>query len=210
MVFVTKIKRKVKVYEKSRKSTLLFYSLPIREYAFEDNESNYSIIDNFNTLKEYNQKNLFTLNHLINDDCKKRFEAGSKIVFSQNSEGWIGYGWVAKNGAFWIAEIDSLIDISDSKVNILFDFYTRDEYRGCGIYPKLIKKIASMECEKEYLIYCYDFNVSSKRGIEKAGAIKELELCHNSASKTMFWKNHGIKFLGSRLKLLGLLYRKDN
>lgn len=47
--------------------------------------------------------------------------------------------------------------------------WTNPDFRGQGIYPSVIKRIASDYRERRIWIYCDERNISSVRGIEKAG-----------------------------------------
>ena len=59
------------------------------------------------------------------------------------SDRLISWGWVAYKTLFWIAEIDTVIDMSNSCTGVLYDFETSESYRGKGFYSVLLKYIMS-------------------------------------------------------------------
>ncbi len=211
MSVFAKLMYKVKRYTKSRKDTLLFYKL--RKLS----DNNYSVneeyqfvrINDFKGLEMFSKEQEDGLSCLVNNDCQNRFNNGSTLIVAMQGKEWVSYGWLTKQSNFWIAEIDYVIDIANSKVRLLYDFQTREKYRGLGIYPLLIRYIVQMQPELECLIYCYETNISSKRGIEKAGGELECKLQHKRKNVTDYFSLYRIRVLGSKYRYLGLKYAKQ-
>lgn len=206
-----KLIRKIKNYIKSRKDTLLFYKL--RKLSDNDysvnGEYQFIRINDFEKLEMLSKEQGDSLSNLVNNDCRNRFRNASTLIVVTQGEEWVSYGWVAKQSDFWIAEIDYIIDMNNSKVRILYDFQTREKYRGLGVYPLLIRYMVQMQPEPECLIYCYETNISSKRGIEKAGGELECKLQHKRKNVNDYFSLYRIRILGSKYRYLGLKYAKQ-
>lgn len=201
------LSRKFNTYIKTRNSQLLFYELSKKDYYENDCGLTFCKINQYFELVAFSDQQGHSLDMLLNQECRNRFEKGSQMIVALSKGVWVSYGWIALEGEFWIAEIDKLININASSNNaVLFDFATREEYRGHGYYPELLKYILSQPYYiVKSLIYCYDSNISSVRGIEKAGGILVARLNHYSDA-AIFFKSYGMSQDGSKLKWLGLLY----
>ena len=211
MILLTKFIRKVKKYTKSRKDALLFYKvrkLYDNEYSVND-KCQFIRITDFEKLEMFSEEKGDALSNLVNNDCKNRFRNGSTLIIAMKGKEWVAYGWLAGKSDFWIAEIDYIIDMSGSKVGMLYDFQTREEYRGLGIYPLLIRYMVQTQPDLECLIYCYETNISSRRGIEKAGGELECKLQHKSKNIADCFSLHHIRVLGSKYRYFGLKYAKQ-
>ncbi len=80
----------------------------------------------------------------------------------------VAYGWVATQRA----EIGALAlaFLVPPGERYLWDFFTLPEWRGRGIYPRLLQAILELENEAERFWIGYDApNAASARGIAKAG-----------------------------------------
>lgn len=97
-------------------------------------------------------------NRFLNDHIFCVLECDGKLA---------SYGWINPTGKHAIGELDLNMDLGN-KIDSLYDFYTFEEFRGKGLYPFLLQKIAARN-QKTKLIYVFPSNISSVRGIRKAG-----------------------------------------
>ena len=208
MNVIKKIIEKINIYIKTRRSVLKFYIISSKSMRIEENKEIQYFVDIFDyeTLEKFSIEHKNALKHLLNNDCKKRFTNGSQLSIALQGNEWISYGWLAQEKNFWIAEIDFYVSLEFSDVGILFDFFTREEYRGRGIYPSIITHLNKLSRWKTNIIYCYDSNISRQKGIQKDGAIFETNLSHKSDNAIQYFSSHGIQVLGSNLILFGLKY----
>jgi hypothetical protein len=98
-------------------------------------------------------ENRFLENHII---CVLEFEGNLAC-----------YGWINPIGKQSIGELNLAMDLG-SNIDSLYDFFTFDQFRGKGLYPYLLQKIVSRN-NKAKLIYVFPSNISSVKGIKKAG-----------------------------------------
>jgi GNAT superfamily N-acetyltransferase len=96
--------------------------------------------------------------------------------FRRNHQPWlaridgepVAYGWVA-SGDLSIRELGLAIEL-ESASRYLWDFQTLPQWRGRGIYPRLLQEIIDHEAAAEWFWVGHDLdNVASARGIAKAG-----------------------------------------
>ena len=209
MNIIKKCAEKINTYIKTRRSVLQFFIVNNKLAIIEENAeiSGFTDISDYETLEKFSIEHNNTLKHLLNDDCKKRFLNGSLLSLAMQGGEWVSYGWLAQEKNFWIAETDFYVNLDLADVGILFDFFTKEEYRGLGIYPSVISHLNTLSRRKTNIIYCYDSNIASQKGIKKAGAVFETELTHKSDSAVHYFSSHGIKVLGSKLILFGLKYK---
>ena len=126
MNIAKKIIKKINRYKKTRRSKLIFYKFDKSKQ--EDNKSavgEFIDIGDFESLKRYSVEHNGAMDFFLNSECANRFEKGSILCVASTNDEWVAYGWIALNNDFWIAEIDRLIDLRNSKVGILYDFYTK-------------------------------------------------------------------------------------
>ena len=208
MSLLKKVFQKIQRYIQTRRNTLLFYSFYITERKEVMCESIDEFIDitDFDSLVKYAKKNNGTLYHLCNDDCSERFKKGAILSIAVKSGEWVSYGWLATSGNFWIAEIDQVIDLYEADAGILFDFFTREKFRGKSIYPAVIAHLNCLSKKDTNIIYCFDTNIASQNGIIKAGGVYDGLFRYNSENIASYFKSHGFIRLGSKLKLFGLRY----
>lgn len=79
----------------------------------------------------------------------------------------ITYGWINVNSTHYLGELDLEMDLNE-RYEVLYDFHTNIDYRGKGLYPKLLVQMC-LRNSKNKLIYSFAQNKNSIRGIEKAG-----------------------------------------
>lgn len=107
----------------------------------------------------------------ITDKNLQRLTAGSSFWGLESNDGDIlSSGWLAYKQHFYIGETDFGFDMRESKTAILFDFNTKAEHRGNGYYGLLLRSIVhNAEGPDHYVIYTSPDNISSSKGILKAG-----------------------------------------
>lgn len=193
---------RIKRFFFSRKATVVFYT---KENNSDNmnyiNELNYIIIDSCNEINYYSK----IYNFPIKNEFLERLKLGAILFIILLDDQWVSYGWAARGGKFWISEIDWVIDLKNSESVILYDFYTRSEYRGRGIYPLLLGLICNDLKRKSYIIYSYESNLSSRKGIEKAffcyqGAFKH----KNKEPLHRFLNKYNIEILSYKLHLFDI------
>ena len=87
----------------------------------------------------------------------------------------VGYGWVASRTAE-IGELGISLDLSPNE-RYMWDFVTLPEWRGRGIYPRIIQRMFAQESAAERFWIGHDQpNIASARGILKAGFHLTVEL----------------------------------
>lgn len=213
MIIMNIIKRcyqKVTRYLQTRNDALLFYRFDAKEKSNCLTKTIDEFIDirDYNALRQYANEHSGELSHLCNDDCLQRFEKSSVLSIAVKGGTAVAYGWLATSGVFWVAEIDCAIDLCEAESGVLFDFFTKIEFRGHGIYPALITHLNCLSLKNSNIIYCRKSNRSSQNGIQKAGGIFEGALRHNSRAVREYFQSKGFIWRGSALKLFGLRYTK--
>ena len=79
-----------------------------------------------------------------------------------------GYGWLARRSG-GIDELDFSFEVPPGN-GYLWDFLTLPEFRGRGVYPRLLQAIVAQAADVERFWIGYEGrNLASARGIEKAG-----------------------------------------
>ena len=140
---IIKCKQKINRYVKTRKSELMFFRIDTALCK----TSQQNIVDSFIDVYDYRTLEILSvrygnsLSNLLTADCRGRFEKGSVLSIAVKNGDMVSYGWLAQSSEFWIAEIDVLVDLKDSNVGVLYDFYTKEAYRGYGIYPTVIQHL---------------------------------------------------------------------
>ncbi|MBP6377752.1 MAG: hypothetical protein KA289_00060 [Kaistella sp.] len=79
------------------------------------------------------------------------------------------YGWLNLNDTHYIGEINLNME-HRGRVEVLYNFETLPRFRGKGLYPYLLSNIA-MRNGRVKFIYALTDNISSIRGIRKAGFV---------------------------------------
>jgi len=106
-----------------------------------------------------------------------RFDAGHRAYVASLDGEPVSYGWVATVGAS-IGELDLRFELPD-RDRYLWDFATLPDFRGRGIYPRLLQAILEGEgdagAERFWIIHAPE-NRASGAGMAKAGfrAVSEL------------------------------------
>ncbi len=135
---------------------------------------NSTSIPNNELAKNYNFRELDQLGELRayafdfdEEDYKNRFANGHIFCVLEFENNLASYGWINPNEMHKIGELDLVMDLG-TNVDSLYDFYTFERFRGQGLYPFLLQKIAARN-KKAKLIYVFPNNISSVKGIRKAG-----------------------------------------
>lgn len=103
------------------------------------------------------------------EDYRNRFNQNHVLCFWKEDDRVICYGWLNPDKRHFLGELALDMDL-ENRVEVLYDFFTNETYRGKGLYPSLLQKM-SLRNTKPKLIYAFSNNFSSIRGIEKAGFV---------------------------------------
>ncbi|HEY0604922.1 MAG TPA: GNAT family N-acetyltransferase [Herpetosiphonaceae bacterium] len=103
------------------------------------------------------------------EEIVSRMEQGNQAYVGYVRDQPIAYGWsAAKIGAIY--ELDLVFEIPPGN-RYLWDFATLPEWRGCGVYPRLLQAIIEQEqpaAQRFWIGHTAD-NHASRQGILKAG-----------------------------------------
>ena len=102
-------------------------------------------------------------------DMQKRFDAGHRAYVAYLNAQPAAFGWVATRSAE-IGELRSTFAIPADE-RYLWNFVTLAQYRGLGIYPRLVDAIVraeSCEAERFWIAYAPE-NHASGSGVRKSG-----------------------------------------
>jgi hypothetical protein len=113
------------------------------------------------------------------DDMARRFADGHRVYVAEMNGVPAAWGWVGTRTAT-IGELNVSFDIANDE-RYLWNFVTRPEFRGLGIYPRLIEAIvcADAEADRFWIAYAPE-NRASGNGIHKAGFEIVAELSFDS------------------------------
>jgi GNAT superfamily N-acetyltransferase len=119
---------------------------------------------------------IVTLTSLESAEVQARLDAGHHIYIASLDAEPVSYGWVATLSAS-IGELPLEFALPTSD-RYLWDFVTLPEWRGRGIYPRLLQEIIHQEgpaAQRFWIIYAPE-NGASGAGIGKAGFEQVSEL----------------------------------
>jgi GNAT superfamily N-acetyltransferase len=119
---------------------------------------------------------LATLQNREPSEMQQRFAQGHRAYVAYLDGEPAAWGWVAIRSAS-IGELGSSFRIPEGE-RYLWNFVTRPEYRGRGIYPRLLRAILESEAydaERFWIAYAPE-NHASASGIAKAGFVPVAEL----------------------------------
>jgi len=105
----------------------------------------------------------------------KRKKRGDKVLTLSDSKGVpVHFSWLRVDHE--CIQGDTGAVPIDKAVAVIFDCWTRPDYRGKKLYPSAISFLANdaAETKLEAWIYCFTDNTSSQRGIEKAGGVLQV------------------------------------
>jgi GNAT superfamily N-acetyltransferase len=135
---------------------------------------------------------LAKLNNVLPQEVNNRFQTGNHAYLTYIDEAIVAYGWVATQSA-GVREI-SLSWTIPPQNRYLWDFQTRPEWRGRGIYPHFLQAILCAEmhrAERFWILYAPG-NEAAEHSIRKAGFqfLGELVLTHGRVTGfTLFEKS---------------------
>lgn len=117
------------------------------------------------------------------EEMRARFDAGHRAYVAWSDEQPAAWGWVATRSAE-IGELRSTFTIPPRE-RYLWNFVTRPEHRGRGIYPRLLDEIVrteSAEADRFWIAYAPE-NHASGAGIRKAGFVALAELSFDETGR---------------------------
>ncbi len=117
------------------------------------------------------------------EEMSRRFDAGHRAYVAEMNGVLSAWGWVATRSA-QIGELNLSFSIDEGD-RYLWNFVTLAEYRGLGIYPRLLDAIIaaeSYEAERFWVAYAPE-NHASGIGIRKAGFDAVSELSFDDANQ---------------------------
>lgn len=103
------------------------------------------------------------------EEIQARFDAGNRAYVAILDEVPAAWGWVATSTAA-IGELKASFSVQPGE-RYLWNFVTLKEFRGLGLYPRLLQAIVtaeSVEAERFWIAYAPE-NRASGAGIMKAG-----------------------------------------
>ncbi len=127
-------------------------------------------------LREERDEMMAALQGRTPEEIRGRFDAGHRAYVAWSDEQPAAWGWVATRSAD-IGELGSTFAIP-ARERYLWNFVTRPEHRGRGIYPRLLDEIVRVEsadAERFWIAYAPE-NQASGAGIAKAGFVALAEL----------------------------------
>lgn len=147
-----------------------------------------------------------THNVPLRDKDVQRIQDGSSFWCLVSPEGvMVSSGWLAWKQHFYIGETDYGFDMSSSDSAILFDFNTKPEYRGKGLYGQLLRSIVSKaDGPKNFIIYTAPDNTASAKGILKAGFREDGALSAENNTMKPYLAKAGFTHIFRKNQLFGL------
>ena len=124
-----------------------------------------------------------SINAIDPAEVRDRLDAGHRVYIASIDATPVSYGWVASVDAS-IGELGLQFALPD-RDRYLWDFATLPDWRGRGIYPRLLQAILASEvsdgAERFWIIHAPE-NLPSGAGIVKAGfrAVSELSFSRGS------------------------------
>jgi hypothetical protein len=106
---------------------------------------------------------------------KERLGAGSRLFALQVDEQAVSFAWVSARNRFQADELSREL-ISENPLVWIWDCVTPPEHRGHGYFPELICHLATGGGQTNAIIFVRSDNISSVRGIHKAGFQPWLEI----------------------------------
>lgn len=124
-----------------------------------------------------------TLQERPQDIMQRRFSEGHRAYVAYVDDVPAAWGWVATQQAD-IGEVGRHFTIASGE-RYLWNFVTRVDYRGRGIYPRLLDAIVraeSKEAERFWIAYAPE-NHASGAGIQRAGFVTMAELSFDTEGR---------------------------
>jgi hypothetical protein len=108
-------------------------------------------------------------------DASGRFAAGAQLFSRRDAGRRVAYGWVTCSPRFLVGELGGWVEF-EHPVRWIWDCVTPEAHRGRGHYPQLLRELVARGGAVQPVIYCTRENVSSQRGIEKAGFLRSFTI----------------------------------
>jgi len=103
----------------------------------------------------------------IDNNKFKRFGKKTNLLMLVKNKDIVCTGWIFFGKKWKITEVNSFVALKNTF--LLFDYETPKKHRNKGYYSTLLKLIRKKFNKKKLAIYSLSYNISSKKGIEKAG-----------------------------------------
>ena len=156
-----------KVYRSSisLKNKVCFYktaSLTIKDVDVQSSFQ-FNVCSNYTDLVEvFRDSNEYIRRYHYN-----RIKNNEKLFFLLEDKKIICSGWATQKPLF-VSEKNKILDVKDGV--ILYDFYTKSDFRNKGYYQKLLIRILNyLEPNSKAYIYAFKSNIASNKAILKAG-----------------------------------------
>lgn len=146
-----------------RRTLSIFYWSP----SFGDYNINETPEYTYNEIDSVKKLSYYSFDSNLNDDYEKRISEGDIFCFLENQGKIVCYGWINTSGKHCFGELDLVINNLESK-EVLYDFYTDENYRGKGLYPILLYRICLRNLNIK-IGYSFPSNIGSVKGLNKAG-----------------------------------------
>lgn len=138
-------------------------------------------------------------------DLQRIADGSSFWCLTDEAGSVITTGWLAYKQHFYIGETDYGFDMDQSDAAILFDFVTKPEYRGQGLYGLLLNSMVyHSHGPSNYIIYTSPVNTASSRGILKAGFQPDGTFCGADGSMQAYLKAAGFTSITRKYQFRGL------
>jgi len=203
MTFTEKIDWQHKKWLKFKKQKQLYYSL---SECKKPDLGEYKLISIFAGECDKYKKFCEEYGVTLTDKNLKRISDGSSFwcLTSKNNE-IMSTGWLAYKHHFYIGETDFEFNMDKCDTGLLYNFETKEEFRGRGLYGLLLRSIISnANGPKEYVIYTSPDNFSSQKGILKAGFTYDGTLKAEDKSLYNYLRSKGFTAVKRKYKLWGL------
>jgi GNAT superfamily N-acetyltransferase len=107
------------------------------------------------------------INGLTREEGARRMASGHRLYVGYLGPAAVTYGWVATQSAN-IGELSAAFAVPKGQ-RYLWDFATHPDFRGRGLYPRLLQAIIAAEAAERLWIINAPENLPSASGISKAG-----------------------------------------
>ena len=135
-------------------------------YCKSDGRQNSIENDKFIFFEINDASQLFDIDSNKQQEYKKRIEDGHIFCCLKAGDCLSSYGWINPTSSHFFGELNLKTNYPNT-IEVLYDFYTYEDYRGQGLYPLLLQKIC-LRNNKTKIGYALSDNLSSMKGLKKA------------------------------------------
>jgi GNAT superfamily N-acetyltransferase len=153
------------------------------EYSMESNPCFKCIVADFSYLSRHWQSNQGVTGDQFLQTAQSRLSSGDRCYVLEQDGRPVGVGWGALRSPIPLSELGIELYFEEN-IMCLYDLAIFPDYRGKGLYMKLLYGIGAVSERKFLLIYADRDNVPSNRGIVRAGFIH----CGSVNRRTIFGK----------------------